>query len=555
MRAFCGHGSMSTPSSNDEGGMTNPSTAEARALVDGLLRSGIDEVVLAPGSRNGPLSIALGQAAAAGRLRLHVRVDERSAAFLALGLAKRLAAPTAVVCTSGTAAAHFHAAAFEATEAGVPLLLLTADRPPSVRGKGANQTIDQHDIFGVAVLKSLVAPVATNQPDAHWRGLITDAVASAHGNASTAPGAVHINLPFAEPLVPGDGDASWVDGLPEVAARRPPAAVPRGNWSGIWPTGGATPRGVVITSDPAQAADVVAFAEALQWPILAEPGSGARLGACAILNYQQVVTDPALRADVVVTVGRFALSRTVGAYVRSAGRHVAAGRSTTDPLGTAALQLPRLPDVSKLKPADSGWLDAWRQADAFADDGPLLAAAAVTRAALATAAPGDLVWYGPSSVVRHAERVAPAFDDVVTSYMNRGANGIDGVVSSAMGAALAHQRLRPDTFAMALIGDLTFLHDVNGLLIEAQSAVPNIAFVVLDSNGGRIFETLEQGEPAYREVFARVYGTPHNRDIVAIAQGYGARTCVADGEHAIGQALADARAVGGITVIVVNVQE
>lgn len=535
--------------------MTNPSTAQARALVDGLLRSGIDDVVLAPGSRNGPLSIALAQAAAAGRLRLHVRVDERSAAFLALGMAKRLAAPTAVVCTSGTAAAHFHAAAFEATEAGVPLLLLTADRPPSVRGKGANQTIDQHEIYGVAVLKSFAAAVANGQPDAHWRGLIADAVAAAHGNASSAPGAVHINLPFAEPLVPGDGDASWVATLPAVAAPRHSGVVPRGNWSGIWPSGGATPKGVIVCSDPTQAGDVVAFAAAMQWPVLAEPGSGARLGNTAILHYQAAVADPALRADVVVTVGRFALSRSIGSFVKAAGRHVSVGRATVDPLGTAALQLPRLPDVSKLRPADPSWLAAWRQADEVAGDAPLGGAAAMTSCALHSAQAGDLVWYGPSSVIRYAERVAPAFDDVVTSFMNRGANGIDGVVSSAMGAALVHQRFKHGSFATALVGDLTFLHDVNGLLIEAASTVPDIAFVVLDSNGGRIFRTLEQGAPEYHEVFDRVYGTPHNRDIAAIAAGFGARTFTVEDEHALGRALSSARAAGGVSVIVVNVRE
>ncbi len=530
--------------------MTNPSTVEARAIVDGLLRGGVDEVVLAPGSRNGPLSIALAQAADAGRLRLHVRLDERSASFLALGLAKRLAAPVAVVCTSGTAAAHLHAAAYEATEAGVPLLLLTADRPPSLRGRGANQTIDQRVMFGPAVLAAFDAAVADTQPEAHWRGLVADALAAARGNATTAPGAVHVNLPFAEPLVPADGDTAWTAALPAPVPPRAPVEVARGSWARLWPAGGATPRGVVITSDPSQADDATALAEALGWPVLAEPGSGARRGPNAIAHYPALLADPALRADVVVTLGRFALSRSVAAYVRSAGRHVAVGRATVDPLGTAQVQLPRLPDVRRLAPTDPEWLARWQAADAAvpAPTGPR----AWVAAALAAVQPGDLVWYGPSSVIRYAEAVAPAVDDEVLARMNRGTNGIDGVVSSAMGAALAHARTAPESLAVGIMGDLTFLHDVNGLLVPPDSAVPRLALVVLDSDGGRIFATLEQGADAFRPVFDRVYGTPHNRDLVAIAAAYGVHAVRVATEHDLVRELSAARARDGLSAIVID---
>ena len=530
--------------------MTNPSTAEARAIVDGLLRGGVDEVVLAPGSRNGPLAIALAQAANAGRLRLHVRIDERSASFLALGLAKRLSTPVAVVCTSGTATAHLHAAAYEATEAGVPLLLLTADRPPALRGRGANQTIDQRGMFGPAVLAAFDAALADTQPDAHWRGLIADALAVARGNASTTPGAVHVNLPFAEPLVPADGDSSWADALPALVPPRAPVDVARGSWARLWPTGGATPRGVVITSDPSQADDVTAFAETLGWPILAEPGSGARRGANAITHYPALLTDPALRADVVVTLGRIALSRSVAAYVRSAGRHVAVGRAVVDTFGTVQVQLPRLPDVRRLAATEPGWLAQWQAADAAvpAPTGPRAWVAAV----LGTAQPGDLVWYGPSSVIRYAEAVAPAMDDQVVSHMNRGTNGIDGVVSSAMGAALAHSRTAPDTLAIAVMGDLTFLHDVNGLLVPPDSDVPRLALVVLDSDGGRIFASLEQGADAFRPIFDRVYGTPHNRDLVAIAAAYGVHAVRVATEHDLVRELSAVRTRDGLSAIVID---
>lgn len=542
----CGHGADA---------LMNPSTEQARALVEGLLRTGIDTVVVAPGSRNGPLSIALAQAAHAGKVHLHVRVDERSASFLALGMAKRLGQPTAVVCTSGTATAHFHAAAYEATEMGVPLLLLTADRPPLVRHRGANQSIDQREMFGPAVVKSIDCALAEQQPATHWRAVISDAVAAARGNASTAPGAVHINLPFAEPLVPGDGDTSWVQQLPDVVPPRASTDVARATWSKVWPQGGETPRGVVITSDPSHAADVVALAEALQWPVLAEPGSGARCGNTAILRYLDLLERPELAPDVVLTVGRFGLSRSVASFVRNAPRHISVGRRTLDPLLTIDEQIARLPDVGKLKPTSPAWLSAWKSADVQAQRHALTRQQLLVATVLEAAAPGDLVWYGPSSVIRDAERAAPAFDDIVTSYMNRGANGIDGVVSSAIGAALAHQRLKHDAHALVLLGDLTLLHDINGFLLPQGPAAPNITFVVIDSNGGRIFKRLEQGAAEYAPVFDTVYGTPHDRDLVAILSAYGVNASRLKTAVELRATLDAVREQSGIKAIVVDDQE
>ena len=530
----------------------NPSTAQARALVEGLLRTGIDTVVVAPGSRNGPLSIALAQAAQAGKIRLHVRLDERSASFLALGMAKRLGHPTAVVCTSGTAAAHFHAAAFEATEAGVPLLLITADRPPLIRLRGANQSIDQREMFAAAVVKSIDCALAEQQPATHWRAIVSDAVAAARGNASTSPGAVHINVPFAEPLVPGDADTSWAEALPEVVPPRASVEVAPAAWGKVWPPGGETPRGVVITSDPTQAADVVAFAEALQWPVLAEPGSGARCGTTAVARYRDLLVNDELVPQVVVTVGRFALSRSVAAFVRKAERHVTVGRRELDPLMTADVQIARLPDVAKLRPADAEWLATWRAAETHANGIALTRQQLMVATALEAVQPGDLVWYGPSSVIRDAEVAAPTFDDVVTSFMNRGANGIDGVVSSAIGAALVHQQYKHDSHAFALLGDLTLLHDINGFQLPVGAERPNITFVVVDSNGGRIFRTLEQGAPEYDAVFDTVYGTPHGRDLVAVLSAYGVDAQRVKSPAELRATLDVVRSASGISAIVVD---
>src|SRR5690348_15674934 len=235
----------------------NPSTAFATVLADELVRCGLREVVLAPGSRSAPLAIALWQQADRGRLRLHVRVDERSAAFLALGLAKTGGRPAAVLCTSGTAAASFHPAVIEADESGVPLLVLTADRPPELRGTGANQAIDQLKLFGAAVRWFAEAGVPEARPgmNAYWRSLAGRAWAAASGAGGTFPGPVHINMPLRDPLVPGladpvTGTAGWAEPL-----EGRPGGAP---WARLAPAGRGGPgvldlpwaeRGVIVAGD------------------------------------------------------------------------------------------------------------------------------------------------------------------------------------------------------------------------------------------------------------------------------------------------------------------
>ncbi len=277
----------------------NPSTAFATVLVDELVRCGLAEAVIAPGSRSAPLAMALHAASSAPEtgLRLHVRIDERSASFLALGLAKASGRPVAVVCTSGTAAAHFHAAVIEADEAGVPLIVLTADRPPELRGTGANQTIDQIKLYGDAVRWFCEAGVPEDQPGqvAYWRSLACRAWSLSAGNGAVYPGPVHLNLPFRDPLVPdlagppggtgavaraGAGD--WHEPLDGRAGGQP--------WTRVVASGAVddsqpaldldwTERGLVVAGDgAADPAGVVGLAEAAGWPLLAEPSSGARRG-------------------------------------------------------------------------------------------------------------------------------------------------------------------------------------------------------------------------------------------------------------------------------------
>ena len=273
----------------------NPSTAFGTVFVDELIRCGLRDAVLAPGSRSAPLAMALfaratAAAPAGGRApRLHVRIDERSAAFLGLGLAKASRRPVALICTSGTAAAHFHAAVIEADEAGIPLIVLTADRPPELRGTGTSQTIDQLKLYGGAVRWFSEAGVPEERPGMvrYWRSLASRAWVMASGGAGGLPGPVHVNLPLRDPLVPdaaGDGPA-W----PEPLDGRPDGASWTGAESSPGMDGGAavlewTERGVVVCGDgDYDTTPLLALAEAAGWPVLAEPSSNARRGPNALV--------------------------------------------------------------------------------------------------------------------------------------------------------------------------------------------------------------------------------------------------------------------------------
>jgi 2-succinyl-5-enolpyruvyl-6-hydroxy-3-cyclohexene-1-carboxylate synthase len=511
----------------------NPSTAFATVLVDELIRCGLREAVVAPGSRSAPLAMALH--AASDRVRLHVRVDERSASFLALGLAKADGRPVAVVCTSGTAAAHFHAAAIEADESGVPLLLLTADRPPELRGTGANQTIDQIKLYGGAVRWFCEAGVPEDRPGqvGYWRSLACRAWAQAAGNGGTFPGPVHLNLPFRDPLVP---DAAR-EQLPGELAGRPGGAP----WTTV--TGSPvsppleldwTERGVVVcgdgTADPAAA---VELAESAGWPLLAEPSSGARRGAAALGAYQYLLDCAefmsAHRPDVIVSAGRAGLTRGQQALLRgSAGPHVVLSQGPgrwSDPARSATAVAGRV--VLRGVPADgqSDWLRSWRAADAAARtaagkvleaDGqlsePLLA-----RSVAGELPPGALLWVASSLPARDLDRHMEPRSDL-RILASRGASGIDGLVSSAIGAALAHQAAGRGR-AAALLGDIAVVHDVPGLILGPAEPRPDLCLIVVNNDGGGIFSALEQA--AFPGPFERVFGTPHGTDFAALAETAG----------------------------------
>ena len=319
----------------------NPSTAFGVTFTDELIRCGLREVVLAPGSRSTPLAMAFFEAGQQQRMRLHVRIDERSAAFTALGLAKASRRPVAVLCTSGTAAANFHPAVIEADESGVPLIVLTADRPPELRGIGANQAIDQIKLYGAAVRWFSEAGLPEDRPGmaVYWRSLACQAWAHAAGHVGglgQGSGPVHLNLPFREPLVPasGDDETEWPDPIPGGRPGGQPWTrfhgqdAPAGELELPW-----TERGVVVCGDgDYDALALVELAERAGWPVLAEPSSGGRRGPNALSAYQYLLATPefvrAHQPDLIVSAGRPGLSRAQIAFLgaglgaSSARRHV-----------------------------------------------------------------------------------------------------------------------------------------------------------------------------------------------------------------------------------------
>jgi 2-succinyl-5-enolpyruvyl-6-hydroxy-3-cyclohexene-1-carboxylate synthase len=529
----------------------NPSTAFGVVFGDELARCGLREVVLAPGSRSTPLAMAFADLEQQGRLRLHVRIDERSASFAALGLAKASRRPVAVLCTSGTAAANFHPAVIEADESGIPLLVLTADRPPELRSTGANQAIDQVKLYGSAVRWFCEAGVPERRAGAvaYWRSLACQAWAHASGRAGGPDGPVHLNLAFRDPLTPDlagqTGDQDWpesLDGRPEQQpwTRFEPPGPAAGQLELPW-----TERGVVICGDgDYDAAALVELAERAGWPVLAEPSSEARRGPNALPAYQFLLATPeftaAHRPDVLVSAGRPGLSRPQSALLAGpVGRHVVITQGPgrwADPQRAAtdvAVGLRLTGSPAKATP----WLDDWRRADdaaraavdAALDSDDHLTEPRLARDLVLGLPEDALLWAASSMPVRDIDFHAVTRADVRVLAC-RGASGIDGTVSAAIGAALAHGGP-----AFALIGDLAFLHDAPGLALGPAEPRPDLCLIVVNNDGGGIFSTLEQA--AFTGSFERLFGTPHGARLEHLAAAFGLPYQRLDQPEDLGKAL------------------
>ncbi|MGC7093783.1 2-succinyl-5-enolpyruvyl-6-hydroxy-3-cyclohexene-1-carboxylic-acid synthase [Amycolatopsis lurida] len=503
----------------------NPSTAQARVIVDELIRNTVSHVVLCPGSRNAPLSLALYDAASTGKLRLHVRIDERSAAFLALGIAARTGRPVAVLCTSGTAASNFHPAVLEADRAGVPLIVLTADRPPELRAAGANQVIDQRRLYGDAVRYGDELAVAERRAgqNSYWRSQVCRAWNAAYGEWRSGP--VHLNIPFREPLVPDGEDGEWYESL----EGRPGGA----RWTEL-PDFGALPafvvpsarHGLVIACDTGVGA-ASEWAEQHGWPVVSETGGIGLTGSTAIGAGAWLLGVPEFierhKPEQVLCLGRPTVFRQVQALLSDADVEVLLVRPDSDwPAPAHNVRQVGQWFAEPTKPADPEWLASWQRADAAAKAAVREALAEEAwptglrlAAELVEALPEDaMLVVGPSNPTRDIALAGGMRPDVLV-HRNRGVAGIDGAVSTAIGAASVHKGP-----SYALLGDLTFLHDINGLLTGPAESRPDLTIVVLNDDGGGIFTLLEQGAPEHSAGFERVFGTPHGADLGALCAGY-----------------------------------
>lgn len=502
----------------------NAATLLARLTVQALAGGAVGHVMLCPGSRSAPLAYALAAAEAGGGPRLHVRHDERVAAFTALG------AGGAVVTTSGTAAANLHPAVLEAHHGNRGLVVVTADRPPALRGTWANQTSEhQAGLFGATLRARLdLADTDAAKDPAAARTALDEVIGAAFGDASRRPGPVHLNLGFTEPLMPDVDEplagARVRPGFSPVLPEEGRLSLPRG------------PRTVVLAGDGASPT-ARSVAERAGWPLLAEPSSGARGGPNAVGPYRLLLELPEFGGAVerVVAFGRPTLSRPVTRLVNRPDVDVVLvspypgwpdpGRPVTRCTGLA------LDERAAAAPED-GWLSSWRKAAVVAAaaidtvleadvaagrlSGPLLA-----REVAAALRPGETLVVGASNPIRDLDLAARPGDgpECLPVVANRGLAGIDGTISTATGLAFRAGPTR------ALVGDVTFLHDLNALLAAPGEQRPDLQIVILNDDGGGIFSLLEYGEsasrsPAEAATFDRLFGTPHGADLKALCTGY-----------------------------------
>jgi len=580
--------------------MTSPRTLQASfaaTFVDELVRGGLREAVICPGSRSTPLVLAL---ARDGRLRCHVRLDERSASFFALGIGLGSRRPALLLTTSGTAATELQAALTEAHQARVPLLACTADRPAELHGVGAPQVVDQGGIYArLTRYEADLAPCGL--PEQSWRSISSRLVAETM-TSPLGPGPVHANLAFSEPLVgepgvlpPGrPGRRAWHEvlredeldrGLPPVLA----AVVERGG------------RGVIVAgASSSEASEILGLSRLLGWPILADPRSRCRVGAPLVVGAADGILRSsrfaeAYRPEVVLCVGEPPASKVVAEWIAACGRagteivlvdpdglwrdparvasfvlRCSAGRLAHHAQRSVAIAARR---ASPERADKSSYAEGWQLAEHAAQAsiaGLLAAEHAPTEPGVARQLyqqlPAEATLVVSSSMpIRDLEWFAGTRPDPPRVLANRGANGIDGVVSTTLGVATSLQHGRAATsdprgtgepaspaVVVGLLGDLALLHDASGLLRARGDCGPAVVFVILDNDGGGIFSFLPTAQALALEEFERFFQTPQEVDIPAVARGYGWDVEVVTSLDELGEALGHAIEGASQTLLIVR---
>jgi 2-succinyl-5-enolpyruvyl-6-hydroxy-3-cyclohexene-1-carboxylate synthase len=564
--------------------VASPATDAAAALLGALVELGVRHVVLSPGSRSQALALVAAELESRGVIRLHVRIDERVAGFTALGIGRETGVPAVVVCTSGTAAANLLPAALEAHHAGVPLLLITADRPPELRGVGANQTTRQLGMFTPSTRLEADLPVpesVDDEGDAEeslmFRQVAADAFSAALGAGTRAPGPVHLNAPFREPLA-GDlprwlgvptAELTATDVVDQDAAPAPEQAEDEPSGA-LYQGGGGIgeadqpaepdrlphmlergPRTIVIAGADA-GADAETLAHLGGWPLVAEIVSGARFGRHLVHGYRGLLADPQLggRVERAVVLGHPTLSREVAALLSDPEIEVLAVRGPGEPLNLNGVTCAVDAIAVASGEPDREWLGAWLQASRAASVdlappapdvdglasavpaerlGAIQSELAAIRAPLDRAALVDAVWratwphdrlvFGSSRIVRVADAVLGG--KKVPVHSNRGLAGIDGTVATATGIALASQVDDRPGVTRVLLGDLALLHDVGALLLPPAEHEPRIQVIIGNDGGGTIFDGLEVAAVAPEAAMDRVLYTPQSVRIEQLALAYG----------------------------------
>lgn len=502
-------------------------------LVDEWLQCGVRHAVVSPGSRSTPIALEI---ANRQEIEMHVFHDERSAAFAALGIAKASGIPAILVCSSGTAAVEFHPAVVEAHHSEVPILICTADRPAELQGVGAPQTIDQQNLYGVSVRKFVNAEVADESESHTWRKIARDLFATSLGKVR---GPVHLNLRFREPLMgvatslpPRHERSAMIADKVDLPSARSLRKLKKAlNFK----------NGVIIAGpENYQIESIFRLAQTLSWPVLADPRSGARVpskfvvaAADSILRDEDFAKK--LQPQVVLRFGTLPASKVVNSWLASSGAKqivITTTPTLADPDQLCALHI--VGEIDELcaelvsdrtngqnNRDDFSWLDLWDTAESSAQksinaalaDEPGLSEPGVARALYGLLPEASNLVVSSSMPIRDVEWFA-APRTGLRVHANRGANGIDGVVSTAVGIALATRQ--PTTL---LIGDIALLHDVNGL-IGLVSREIDLRIVVIDNNGGGIFSFLPQAQNLESTKFEKIFGTPHGVNLKMVAQAH-----------------------------------